>query len=232
MKRKRHKRYAFCLVALAFLAGAFFSKGCRFIGLLGTPTRSERKIAAEYELTKHKGQKMLVLVNQPAWLNAQANLRYYLTKEMNESLTRRVKIRRKHLITYDELWEFRSGQRDLLSLSPIEVGAALKADVVLSVTIENYELNEMPEKGYYKGFLGARVVLNDVDTGNRLWPENTMSKSIKVGFEVGSGGREAAVKRLARACAYCTTRYFYNCPEDKFKIGDDRSDISWESWKR
>ena len=208
----------------------FFQGGCGIIARLGTPTRHERKIPAEYGLARHKGQKILVLVNQPGWLGAQANLRYYLTDAMNKELTKKIKISPTNLVAYGELSEFRSNRPDFSLLSPVEVGTALGADMVLSVMVENYQLSEIAETGYYKGLLDAQVVLRSVATGAKLWPEAVHSKSIKVGFEVEAAGQEVAVKRLANACAYCTVRYLYDCPVDKFRIAEDRSGVGWEDW--
>ncbi len=104
--------------------------------------------------------------------------------------------------------------------------------MVLLVVVEDCELNKISEIDYYKGFLDARTVLLDVATGEKLWPESAESKTVRVGFEMESGGQAAAVRRLAAAGAHCTVRYFYNCPKDKFKIPDDRSDVAWENWKK
>lgn len=223
------------LVIFSFLTAALFYSGCSFVGTagtLGSPTSHEKKIPAEYDLTMRRKQKILVLVNQPAYLDAQANLRFYLTEAMSKNLVKKVKIRPWFLVGYNELSEFRSNRPDFSLLSPAEVGTALDADMVLLVTLEEYQLHELAETGYYKGFLSARAILLDTATGEKLWPKSAKSKSIKVGFEVESYGQEVAVKRLMDACAHCTVRYFYNCPKDKFKTFDDKSDISWEEWRK
>lgn len=229
MKKPQHKRFAFCL--FTFLTAAFFCSSCVIISSLGTPTRHERGITAEYDLTERTDQGILVLVNQPAWFNARENLRYYLTKEINENLTKKVKIPPERLVSYNELSVFRSNKGDFSLLSPTEIGTALNADMVLLVMVNGYELNRIAETGYYKGFLSVQSILLDAATGEKLWPESARSKIIKVGFEVESRGREAAVARLVSALAHCTVRSFYDCPADEFKIFDDRSNIGWESWK-
>jgi len=216
------------------LVVVFFQAGCKYggvVSVLGTPTRHERKIPAEYDLTEHRKQKMLVLVHQPAYLNAQANLRYYLADAMNAELGRKIKIPSECLVPYSELSEFRSNRPDFSLLSPVEVGAALDADMVLLVMIEDYQLEEVVETGFYRGFLGAQTALVEVSAGEKLWPEFTQSKSIRAGFEFEDRGQEAAVRRLAAACAHCTVRCLYDCPKDKFKIADDRSGIGWENWE-
>jgi len=227
MKKPQHKRFPFCLFTFTFLVAALFYSGCGVVGIVGTPTNYEKKIPAEYDLAEHKDQKILVLVNQPAWLNAQVNLRYYLTRAINKNLTAKVKIPPEYLVSYSELSEFRSNKSDFLSLSPVEVGEALDANMVLLVEIGSYELNRIAETSYYEGFLGVQSAFLDVATGEKIWPESAKSKSVKVGFEVETRGREIAVRRLTAASAYCLVRYFYDCPKNEFKIADERGTIGW-----
>ncbi|MHC4618490.1 MAG: hypothetical protein ACYTEQ_12145 [Planctomycetota bacterium] len=232
MRKPQKKSFGFWVVGFVFLPAVLFQGGCGLISLIGTPTRHEKKVRAEYDLTGDKDRRMLVLVNQPSWLDAQANLRYYVTARMNEQLSKKTKIRPGNLVPYSAVSEFRSNRGDYAFLSPAAVGAALKADTVLFVTINSHELNNLDAMGYFKGFVSAECALYDVPTGKKLWPGSAASKSVKVGFDIESGGREAAVDRLAGSLAHCTVRYFYDCPEDQFKIADDKSNIAWESWRK
>jgi hypothetical protein len=100
--------------------------------------------------------------------------------------------------------------------------------MVLSVTVQEYQLQEVAESSYYSGSLYIRGALFDSLTGDRLWPNPAAGKSVRVGFEVEGPGMEAAVRRLTAACAHCIVRYFYNCSKAKFKVFDDRSDIDWK----
>lgn len=216
------------LTVFSILAAVFFYSGCGIVGLLGTPSQYEKKIPAEYDLTKQKDQKILVLVEQPGWLNAQTNLRYYLTEAIRKNLIAKVKVPPEYIISYNELSEFRSKKGDFSSLSPAAVGKALGADIVLLVMIEDYQLGEVAESGYFSGLLGTQAALFETAAGGKLWPESAESKGIKIGFETGEQGQKAAVHRLVNACAYCTTRYFYNCLKYKFKIFDEIRDTRWE----
>jgi hypothetical protein len=108
------------------------------------------------------------------------------------------------------------------------VGTALGADIVLLVVIEDCQLNELAGTGYYNGSLSVQAAIFDAG-GEKVWPEDTAGKSIKVGFEVGENGQEAAIKRLVNACGYCISRYLYNCPEYKFKISDERVEAGWDT---
>jgi hypothetical protein len=140
----------------------------------------------------------------------------------------RVKVPSKNILSYDELSEFRSNKDDFSSLSPSEVGKALGADIVLLVTIKDYQIVELDESGYYNGSLGVQAAIFEAG-GKQVWPKDSVGKSIKVGFETGEHGQEAAVNRLVNACAYCTSRYFYNCPKYKFKLFDEHMDVGWDT---
>lgn len=220
------------LIVFSTLVVVVFYSGCGFVSLLGTPSRHEKKIPAEYELANHKDQRILVLVDQPAWLEAEVNLRLHLTEAIGENLIKKTKIAPECVVGYSELSKFRSNESNFSLLSPVEVGKALDANVVLFVLLEDYQLGRIAETGYYKGFLGAQSILVDVKNAQKVWPESEKSKSIKVGFEVEENGREAATTRLVNACAHCTVRYLYNCPKDKFKIFDDRTTIGWKNWNK
>ncbi len=217
------------IIVFCTLTTALFQGGCGIIGVLGTPTRHEREIPAEYDLTSRKDHKVLVLVNRSGRLGA-ADLPYYLTGAINKHLGEKTKTALKRFVSFKELSEFRSNQADFSLLGPVEVGNAMDANMVLLVEIDICELKRIAETSYYNGFLAAQAVLFDTATAERLWPGSVKNKSIKVGFDIEPGGREAAVKRLASACAHCIVRYLYNCPMDKFKTFDEKSDPVWGNW--
>jgi len=219
----------FTCYLFVFIEMVLFAGGCGLVAVMGTATNREKRIPAEYKF--NNGEKILVLVNQPGWLNAKANLLYHLTQAIYRSFIMKLRIPPQCLISYDELCDFRSNRTDFWKLTPIQVGEALGANKVLVVYIEDCQLYEMGESGYHKGWLSARAVVLDVGSGKRVWPKNANSKDIKVGFEFEREGAEAAVTRLADACAYCVIRYFYDCPKDKFKIAEDISGIGWGDWK-
>lgn len=200
------------------------------IGVLSTPTRHERTIPAEYDLSARKGKKILVLVEQPIWLEAEVNFRYQLTNKINDRLIKDIKFEQEQLVSYDELSRYRSTQPDFSLLSPVEVGKALEADFVLLVVLNRYKLNRVVESNYYNGLLDSGVVLLDVVSTDKLWPVDDKSKIIKVGFDAKTGDRKTANNRLVDALTHCIVRYLYNCPKDRFKIAEDRTNIDWENW--
>jgi hypothetical protein len=216
------------LTVLCVFAGIFFCSGCGFVGLVGSEGPYEKKIPAEYDLTKQKDQRILVLVEQPNWLSVQANLRYYLTEAIRESLAKgKAKILPNYILSYKELSDFRSNRSDFSALSSAEVGKALGADIVLLVMIEDYQVGEVAGSGYYSGILKVQASLFETANGGKVWPEYADGKSVKVSFEA-ERGQETADRRLASACAHCITRYFYNCTKDKFKVFDEGGNTDWE----
>ncbi len=231
MKKHNYKDWIVGLVTLS--AALLPAAGCKYAGLvslMGTESYYEQKIPAEFDLSKQIDKKILVLVDQPAWLDSQANLRYYLTKAIRQNIMVKTKLTPENLISYDKLVEFRSSEPDFSSMSPVEIGKAMDANMVLLVLIENYNLDTVPESTYLMGNLDTRVILYDVQAGEKLWPKEEVSRSIKVGFDYETGGMDKAISRLAVDSAFCTTRYFYDCPKAQFRIADDRTRIDWEGW--
>jgi hypothetical protein len=227
MKKSRTREFAWMAVSAAFVGAILWCSGCGFVSIFGTPTRHEKKIPAEYDLAQHKVEKILVLVNQPGWLKAQSNLRQGLTSTLNEGLEARVGFVPERLVTYDELWKWRSARGDFSQLSPVETGAALGADLVLFVTIEAFELERTADTRYYKGLLGVRAALYNTATKENLWPRTNSGKRVVVGFDVERRGPEVAVSRLVGGAARCTIRYLFDCPVAEFDISDDRSTLNW-----
>jgi hypothetical protein len=205
--------------------------GCGLVGLVGSETPSEKKVAAEFAPAGFKDKKILVYVEQPGWLNAGVNLRYHLTDLIIATFVDKVKLRHEQFISYDELSGELAGRPGLRTMTAVEIGRELKADMVLLVSIDEFELDRVEVTNYYKGYLGAICSLSDVSSGRKLWPESDDGRSIRAGFEAASGGQTAAVARLAGAIAYCTVRYFYDCSSGKFKIGDERSSSEWKTWR-
>ncbi len=204
--------------------------GCSpgMIAVLGTPTSDESKTSAEYDLARQEDRKILVLVDQPYYLNVRANLRYFLTDTVNKMLQQRLKIRPELLIDYDTLADFRSSTPDFSLLAPERVGSSLGADLVLLIVINDCSISEIAETGYFSGVLVAQSQLIRVPGGEKLWPTLEQAKVIKVGFESERRGHDAAAVRLAVAAAHCVTRYLYNCPKNQFRISDEIKDVGWE----
>jgi hypothetical protein len=218
------------ILVCAGLPLVMFYAGCspQIIAVLGTPTSSEQvEGSAEYDLSKNKTQKILVLVDQPASFSDYANLRFYLTDIICKMLHEKAKMKPAQLVDYTLLADLRANTPDFYTLSPTQVGRQLDADLVLAVTIVDCKIRDMSEGGYVSGSLDAQASLYSVSSGAKLWPTTEQSKLVGVGFESERRGRDAAVVRLSAAAAHCITRYLYNCPKTGFQISDERTASGW-----
>ena len=218
------------ILVYAGLPVILFYAGCQVVNLasvLGTPTPSETKNSAQYDLTKDKDHKILVLVDQPASFSAYANLRFYLTDMIVKTLQVKAKMKPSLFIDYKMFADLRAGTPDFYMLSPAQVGEKLGADLVLAVTIIDCRITNIGEAGY-NGSLDANAALYKVATGEKLWPTMEQSQLVQVGCESERRGLDAACVRLAAAAAHCVTRYLYDCPKAGFKISDERTASGWE----
>ena len=203
--------------------------GCtRAIGALATPTSYEIKIPAEYDLGKNKPKKMLVLVEQPVWTASEANIRLYLTQAIESHLADKIDIKSDAFVSYQKLADMRNNMADFAMLSPVEVGKALGANMVLYVVIDDFGLYGLSDAGYYRGQLDVRSGLYDVASGQKLWPDAGELKAVSVGIEMQKE-HEKTAQRLANSMAKCIVRYFYDCPKPEFRIADERKNDTMES---
>ncbi len=230
----RNTQLAYSLSVWAVAVGwLLFCDGCQIAGLFaigGSPTHSEQRLTAEYDITEPEGQSILVLVYQPIGLDDNTNLVFYVTKAFNDYLEARVQISPEYIISYDRVSRLRVTESDFSVLAPEQIGVALGADLVVFVMLDEYRLSEISQSGYQKGFLAVRAMLVDCATGKRLWPQADRTRTVKVGFEVQKRGPTAAAVHLAAAAAHCTLRYLYDCPKTRFKIAEDRTGVAWTEW--
>ena len=235
MKQKQKKIVkTFCGLFPAIAASLsvlvlFLHSGCQpgIVSLIGSPTSAETKISAEYDLTAEKGKKILILVEQPASLNAQTNMRFLLTNATANMLKQRIKVLPEALIDYDTLADFRANTPDFSMMAPEKVGAALGADLVLFMTVNDFTIANVGTGGYVNGSMTVGAQLVSAETGRRLWPEVEPAKIVRVGFESERLGPDAAAVRLAVDAAHCVTRYLYDCPKNQFKLSDEITGVGW-----
>ena len=223
----------FLLFAVAFL------QGCGLIGILGTESAAEKKIPAQYrfdvgnqkKVEPGQEKKILVLVNQPSYINAPPILRQVLTEQIQARLIMNAKLNAANFITYQALSDYRSKELNFYSMKAGEIGKALKADWLLVADLTGYKLiNSIEETNYYGGTLTGKVFVIETASGYKVWPTDSEGININVGFDVERRGSEYSLIRLAAAFAHCATRYLYDCQENRFKIADDKSASVWSQW--
>jgi hypothetical protein len=217
-------------IAYITVAVLLFSTGC-IIPIFTTPTRHEKKVPAEYNLTLDKGKKIAVMVDNPIWSRAPISLTSQLTTAITKNLTDELGLKSKYLISDAKVQAYRATMQGSSQLSPVELGRAVGADFVLFAQVQEYELIQTAETEYYKGLLAGKAVLFDVAAGQKLWPESESGKPVRVAFDIEKGSHDDAVERLVNAFAHCVTRYLYDCPVPKFKIFEDKSGTGWNEWQ-
>ncbi len=197
--------------------------GCAFIGVMTSPTFHEQKIPAEFELGSRTQENLLVFVDQPKGPGALIGFQPQLRAAIKGFLEKKVKIKSEYLVSQDKLSLLRGQRDDFALLSPVEIGRILEARIVLYVFVQDCELYELSDRGYYKGSLVTRSMLFDTDSGDMLWPEHEAGKVVRTKVEFETDGREATIRRLATATAHCVVRNFYNCPRDQFRTSDEEN---------
>lgn len=217
-------------IAYTTVAVLLLCSGC-IIPIFTTPTRHEKKVPAEYNLTLAKGKKTAVLVDNPIWSKAPVSLTSQLTTAITKNLTDDIGLKSKYLISDEKVHVYRATMQGSSQFSPVDLGRAVGADMVLFAQVQEFEMTQTMETEYYKGLLAGKAALFDVATGQKLWPESESGKPVRVAFDVEKGGYEDAVERLVNAFAHCMTRYLYDCPVPKFKRFDDKSGTGWNQWQ-
>ena len=207
-----------------------FSSGC-IVPILTTPTRNEKKIPAEYNLTLAKGKKIAVLVENPIWSNAPVSLTSQLTTALTGNLTGNLGLKPQNIISDEKVQAYRAAMQSSSQLSPVELGRAVGADLVLFAQVQEFALTQTMETEYYKGLLAGKAALFDVATEQKLWPASESGKPVRVAYDIEKGSYDDAVDRLVNAFAHCATRYLYDCPVPKFKIFEDKSGTGWNEWQ-
>jgi hypothetical protein len=219
------------ITAVVILPILIFYTGCNLIvgvaAALSTPTSSEIKVPAEYDLSAMKGKKIVVLVDQPLLAKNQVNIRFLMANALNILLQEQLKIPAVHLISYEAVSEFRSYNPYYSTLTPDKVGTALGADIVLFVTVDDCRISHVSQSEFINGDLTVHAQLIKAATGRILWPMDESARAVTVAFESDRHGKDAAQKRLVSAAARCITRYLYNGPKNQFKVSDEKSDVGW-----
>ncbi len=235
---KDHKATYIHGLFVIFAVSTLFNTGCQYgglVGVFGTPGYHEREVIAEYNLVEQLQEneeftkKLLIIVDQPGWLEAQVNLRSYITSSIIRFFVANAEIPEENIIPYDDLVDLRAEREDFSLLSPAQIGKELDADFVLMVVVTDYDLALMHDTKYHMGDMATQNALYDVLLDEKVWPQ-TGSKKVKVGFEIETRGEDVANIRLSTAMAHCVTRYLYNCKKNKFRVSEDRTTIAWENW--
>jgi len=212
-------------LALGVLSGA-----CNLIGIVGSKSYYEQKVPADFLLKDVAEGGVLVFVDETGAGRSERGLRPGLTETIGAFFVKKAGIKSEYLVSHEWLSQLRSEREDFSALSPVELGGAGGAAVVLYILISDYELYAMGEQEYYGGSLVTRSILFDVSSGRALWPREVGGRVVKTRVELETGGRAVTLNRLIAATAHCITRSFYDCPRPEFRAADEERDYGYEQW--
>lgn len=209
------------LVILVVFFLPFVLGGCQGLASLGTPTNYEQKIPAEFDLSIYKTKKVLILVKSNFASENQDKVALYLSNGIGAMLVSNKAVKAEQLIPLGELEKYKNSEFLFDIKKPVEIGKALKADMVLTAEITDLKLENLGGTDFYEGSLSVRASITDVESSQVLWTADGSGKLVKVGFDVENSGLETAAKRLALAASHCITRYLYDCRKASFKIYEE-----------
>ncbi len=221
------------LILIILLIAFIFSAGCP-LDILAIPLhkrKSEENVPAEYDLTKLRktDEKILVLVEQPGWLNIKFNARRELAKSINKELQLKLEVDEEQVYDYEKVSGLiENHQRPYLN--PGKVGKDAGAEYVLFVTIDSCRLDRTADISNINAGMSYRAKLIEVSKNEKVWPISAKYKTVKIAFEFESGGLQVAISRLTASAAKGVVRYFYDCPYYKFKFSDEKTVDEWDNW--
>jgi hypothetical protein len=218
------------VVIVFAVAGCALCGACNLIGIMGSKSYYEQRIPAELMLKDYADGGVLVFVDEAGAGRAEHGLRPGLAEMVGAYLVEKARMESENLVSNDRLSRLRGEREDFSSFSPVQLGGATGAAVVLYILITDYELYAMDEREYYGGSLVTRSILFDVASGRALWPRESAGRVVKTGVELETAGRAATLDRLITATAHCITRNFYDCRRPQFRAADEQRDYGLEQW--
>ena len=232
------------VVIVFAVAGCALCGACNLVGIVGSKSYYEQRIPAELMLTDYVEGGVLIFVDETGAGRSEHGLRPGLAEMVGAYLVEKARINSEYLVSHDKLSGLRGEQQghrspdksgfrvaqDFSSLSPVQLGGATGAAVVLYILITDYDLYAMGEQEYYGGSLVTRSILFDVVSGRVLWPRDSAGRVVEVGVEIETGGRGATLDRLIEATAHCITRSFYDCRRPQFRAADEKLDYNPQQW--
>lgn len=218
------------LKILLCLLPALFCSGCGIISILGTPSASEEVVEAKYDVSSRYEEKILVIVNQPSWVNSPINLRKELTNKINSYMRIYFEgMPEESIIEYDDVKSKRSRDLNFDDKDAVELGEIFDAGLIIYVEVLEFDFSRLTAGDYYSAEMKTFTVLYDGVTGDALWPKTKVDSVVSVELECEKtvGG---TMTRLATANAHCILRNFYDCKRQKYRVMEEKKQFDNEQW--
>ncbi len=208
---------------------SLLSGGCGLVALLGTPSGTEETIPAQYDISQSYDEKILVLVNQPGWVDSPVNMRKEITNKINAYFKVYFKkMPQTSIIDYETVKEVTGGDFTLENMMPAEIAKKFDAGLVLYVEIIDYQFMRLTSDNF-SADIKTVSTLYDGHTGNVLWPKERGGSVVSLAVELEKGA-EKTIARLAVANAHCILRNFYDCRRVKYRVPEETKGYEIEAW--
>jgi len=208
-------------LVLTLMGLGILVSGCAILGVAVSPSAAEVKLKAEYNLAQKEPNSILIFVDQPATAINTSNIRLYISQFAEAMLVTKLKLKQETIIPYQKLSELRDSREDFAMLSPVEVGRALGAEMVLYITVDEFRQAKLGSEGFYESILTTRSGLYDVTRGELVWPEDGNLRKIKVGLDMEKGEFDKGASRLAEASVKCIIRYLYDVKKIDSRVPEE-----------
>lgn len=221
------------ILMILSIAGIVFLGGCEILNLgeiLITPTYGEQKIPAEYDLKDNSKDGIMVYVEGNLGSGSNLSLEDNLSMVIKGYMVQNAKIKDQYIQSLSPKSMTRQQGSSLRGLSPVQIAKKFNRSMVLHVVIENNQLYQMSDRGYYDGTIITRSRLYDSETGKVLWPQEKGGRIIKTQVELEVTGRDATSERLQSATGHCIVRSFYDCIRNKYRIKDEVENLMDEKY--
>lgn len=216
------------LILLISIACVFLS-GCVLAAKLGTPTKDEQIVPAEFKFDDYKTSKIAIVVRSGISDQQSQVVSYYVDFAVRNQIiiNNKKNLKEKNFIPYKDYAKLKTDLVVIEKYSAVEIAQKLGADIVLEIEMNDCRIQSLSGTGYYEGSLSLSATLYDVKSGAALWPLDGFGKQVSVSFDMDSAGRDGAMKHLARTGGHCISRYLYDCPMPKFKIPEEAATTQW-----
>lgn len=170
-----------------------------------------------FDLPARQNEKILIFVDVPARVGADADLAEQLTLAIQKHLITKAHLKPDNVLTMDNTAR-------VSSLSPQQAAQSRQAGLALYVLVEEYELTQLPIRSpeCYAGRLVCRAVLIEAASGAVLWPTDTNGKQIEIVLELNKDTRNATLRRLVTSTAHCIARDLYPIEKRLYRNSDQR----------
>jgi len=156
------------LVRLALLISISAACGCTIIGWVWNTVTPPEKIKPRYKIPKSKSGQLLILLEESEHLVAHPGAKTHLYRQLKEEFIKNKIV--ESVVDRNRFVIAQLANPAFHSLTAVEKGKSVDADIVLSLEIKRFTLKEKLQE-QWDGKCELRIKLFDVAEDKILWPD-------------------------------------------------------------